>query len=282
MEKSPRDIRKKVEYLLIFSTGSISLIIAILDLSGLLDSNSWVAQRVPSLTLLAVGFVASYLILERQGKIDVMADTLEKGIEGILQAIANSSTNTIKALDGVEVISFPSSAVLLTYASKRFRKATRIDDITWGWPSVQPRSRKDIEAYRGYQETKSNIVKSPKVIFREVVVFRSKEHFEQEKELVLNADNVAYNLGYYEVPAASLPPRIGFAVIDGEEVLFSYSRRLVWLSIKHPDVAKYFSSYFEDIWENSKKLKQSNHVNHPELGKIEAEVIPVLTDTGLE
>jgi len=63
-------IRNIIEYALMFVTAGVSIVIAILDLAGLLDASSWIAQRMPTLTLLGVGFVASYLILERRGKLD--------------------------------------------------------------------------------------------------------------------------------------------------------------------------------------------------------------------
>ena len=64
------DFLKLVEYSLISVTAGISLLISSLDLAGMLDANSWVTQRIPSLTLLATGFIASYLILERRDKLD--------------------------------------------------------------------------------------------------------------------------------------------------------------------------------------------------------------------
>lgn len=269
MHNKNESIRTKIEYALIFLTGGISLFIAIVYLTGLLDSSSWVAQRVPSLTLLAVGFIASYLALERQGKIDVMAVTMEKRGEEILQAISRSSSDTISALSGVEVISFASSAEFVTYASQRFGDSKRIDDVTLSSSKILPISREDIEAYQKYQDAISQIAKKPNAIWREVAIFHSEKHFQREKQRVLEKENIAYNLAYYDVSDAGIPPRIGFAVIDKQEVLVSNSYRTIWLSIKHPDITKYFSAYFDHIWQDAKKIKQANVIDHQELDKLE-------------
>ncbi len=264
-------VRTAIEYLLIVSTGVISLLIAILDLTGLLDANSWVALRVPSLTLLAVGFIASYLILERKGKIDTIANTLERNRAEMLEAIASSSTGTIRALGGVEIVSFTSSAEYLSYATKRIRRATRVDDITWGRPAY-PRSVRDDRAFDEYADALSVAARNPHFIIRKVVSFHSMSQFEQERRRILEEDNVGYSLGYYKTPSSDEPRREGFAVIDREEVLISHSPKSIWLSVKHPIIVSYYLGYFEEIWEHSEKLKQGKTVEQEKLQRLETEL----------
>jgi len=101
------------------------------------------------------------------------------------------------------------------------------------------------------------------------VVFRSRDHFKREKERALEPDNVGYSLAYYEPPAVGTPPVRGFAVVDKQEVLFTYTAKSIWFSIKHPVVASYFSAYFEDIWKDARKIKQGTSIDSQELDRAE-------------
>ena len=152
------EVRAKVELALVLIIGTVCIVVALMDVTGLIDANSWIAQRVPALTLLAVGFVASYLIVERRNKLDTIGDTVEARSKEILEGISSASSRTIEALNGVEVRSFASSAEIVTYASECFRKASRIDSVTIGGLEVQPRSSKDTTAYLDYQKTISEIL----------------------------------------------------------------------------------------------------------------------------
>lgn len=265
------DVRVKLEFALILITGIVSVAIATLDVTGLIDSNSWIAQRVPALTLLAVGFIASYLIMERRNRIDTLATSLETRSKEIMEGITSASNRTINALNGVEVLSFANTADLVTYASSRFKKASRIDDVTIGGAESQPRSSRDTTAYQDYQKTISEIAKRPDIIWREVTIFRSHDHFKREKERILEPSSVGYSLAYYEPSIINIPSIRGFAVIDNEEVFFSYTAKSVWFSIRHPVVARYFSAYFEDIWKDARKLKQGQSIDLQELKKAEVQ-----------
>lgn len=257
------------EYSLILGVTGISLIIAFLDLFELLDPVSPIAQKIPALTLLAVGSVASYLVLERR-RMNNSIESFQKQGENILDSITRSSDQVIKSLDGVKVVSFSSSAELVTYAAERYRNAKCIDNITWSGSSKQPRTRRDLDAYTAYQSAISEVAKRPDALWREVVIFGSIEHFKREKERILDEENVGYSLGYYEqsVSNGKVPRRLGFAIVDNEEMFVSYSPSSVWLLIKHPEIIKYFSAYFEDIWKDATKLKQADDIDYDELEAI--------------
>ena len=70
MEGRARYILRRIELVLLLTTAGVSLAISVLDLIGLLDTSSWIAQRIPALVLLCLGFVASYLIVERRCKLE--------------------------------------------------------------------------------------------------------------------------------------------------------------------------------------------------------------------
>ena len=194
MGKGSTDIRTKVEYFLVFSTAGVSIFIAVADLFGILDANSRIAQRLPSLTLLAVGFIASYLILERRGKISDIGDTPERRSREILESLSDSSHRIIKSLDGVKVITFGSSAELAGYASRKYYAASRIEDVTWGEATTPARSKEDIEAYSEYQKAISAAIRSHRTIWREVAMFRSSQHWEREKARIFDKESIGYTL----------------------------------------------------------------------------------------
>ena len=66
-----------------------------------------------------------------------------------------------------------------------------------------------------------------------------------------------YSVKYFDREPDTAPPKFGFAVVDaggdrGEVFLSSNSIRL---SIKHPTVVAYFSTYFDRVWAKAKELK---------------------------
>lgn len=263
-EDSAKRLRDRIEYIILFSTAGVSLIIASLDLIGLLDASSWVAQRVPALTLLCVGFVASYLIIERRGKLDHMTSLFEQRTEAILKAV------------GVEVVTYKSSSDLISAFAARIRRARRVDDVTWmeeedpwdGW------SAKDLDTYEYLQETVTEVSKKPDVIWREVAMF-SPAGFKREKTRLLDPDTTpGYKVAYFDRPSSVTPPRIGFAVIDSREenaeVFLSSAK--VRLKIRHPAVVDYFSQYFELIWSRAQKLKRGPNVDHNLLRELETQL----------
>ena len=124
-------ILKLIEYGFLFITAGICLLISCLDLAGMLDSNSWIVARIPSLTLLAIGSVAGYLILERRGKLNDIAASLSSNHSEMLRLISESTSSTIQSLDGVEIISFHSDADGFLYLSNRLQTARKVDDIAY-------------------------------------------------------------------------------------------------------------------------------------------------------
>jgi hypothetical protein len=164
---------------------------------------------------------------------------------------------------------------------KRLREAKYIDDVSWGKKGSQTWTQKDAEAYAKYQDTVSAFAKNPRSIWREIAVFHTLEHFEQERQRVLAENNVAYNLGFYEVPTEDAPNLRGFMIIDQCEVMINHDQQSIWVSIKHPTIVRYFLAYFEDLWQAAKKLKQGKSIDRKELERLEVHMrrktVPTLT-----
>ena len=258
-------IRNSIEYVLIFVTAGISIMIAIIDLAGLLDANLWITQRIPTLTLLGVGFIASYLILERRGKLDEISMLIQRqGIE-ILGGMSASVSDIVRALHGVEVAVYQvnEGAKFISDFLKRAHTAKRVDDITWG-EDVPPISGQESNVYGKYYDTVTEVASKPKVVWREIAIFIKRSRFERIKPL-LTANIPGYNVKYYDA-VSEMPPRLTFAIIDNEEVfLASYDLRLV---IRHADIVAYFVRYYENLWARGKVLKIGNKTNRDEIDKL--------------
>ena len=97
---------------------------------------------------------------------------------------------------------------------------------------------------------------------------RSKNsRFERVKRLI-DKKITGYNVAYYSARSIGESPRITFAVLDDEEVFLARPDHK--LAIRHPDLAAFFSKYYEDIWDRGTKLKNVNQVNGEELKRLEA------------
>jgi hypothetical protein len=266
MGNDMKRVRTIIEYAALSALAAISIIIASLDLIGLLDASNWLAQRIPALTLLGIGFVAGYLILERRGTLDQIAISLEQHHQEILQTVTSSSSRTIRSLKGVEARTFNDGASFISYFAERTRQAHRVDDISWGTP-VPPSSAREKEVYDSYYQVIAEVASKPDVIWREVVMFIQKSRFDRIKPLLL-AGIPGYSAAYYDAVSKEAPPRMTFAIVDGEEVfLASYGLRV---AVRHPDIVEYFSQYYEDIWKNGNTLKIGSQVDMEAVRRLEA------------
>ena len=233
----------------IYLTLLVSLTVMILGVVGIVDQGI-----ISSAILACLAVVAGSLLNNRR-------------------AFSNTETSIIQALQGVKVTKFGSRQDDVHYRADKLRKAKKIDDVTWRLHGhlEQTFSGEDINAFRKQWEVTSEVARKQGVVWREVVTFRSLEQFNQEKLLLLDSENVGYNLAFYEASSNS-PPRIGFMIIDDTELFIAYSPKDFRLVIQHPDVVAVFSAYFEDIWRSATKLKKGNQVDKARLEQIEKEL----------
>lgn len=171
------------------------------------------------------------------------------------------------------VITYKNSGDLVSAFAARIRTAKRIDDVTWNSEEDKRErwSGQDVAAYQLLHETITEVVRKDDVIWREVIIFSDKARFEHEKKRILDPRTPGYNVGYYDRPPSTAPPRLGFAIIDnGEpdaEVFLSSDK--IRFSIKHPAIVVYFAQYFELAWNRAKKLKQGTKVSEDLLNELE-------------
>ena len=234
-------------------TAYLSILISILDWSGLLENVRFLSNKIPTMTLLVLG-LTTIVLIKRETKLD----KIEKIVEF-------SMTKVINSLNGVQVKTFADSTEFLDYVTNRINETDKtIDDVSWG--SGMPKlTSSEEKSFVRYTQAISNICRKGKR-YREVMSFNSHTHIVRAEELF--AKNLpCYNLKYYSFDRSTTPPLIQFLVIDSEEVIFAFYRwpildaeNEVRLSIKHPDIVRLFQDYFETIWQGAKPLKLGGDV----------------------
>jgi hypothetical protein len=131
-EKSKSNWPRNFEVLLIGATAILSGLISLLDFLGLLDGITWLAERIPTLTLLATGLVAGYLVLERRHQLEGMQRDTDQRIKELTKSLSQSTVTIIESLGGVELRRFETGNEMISYVNKRLLQARqRIDDLSW-------------------------------------------------------------------------------------------------------------------------------------------------------
>jgi hypothetical protein len=259
-------MREKIEQAVFGLIAILGVLISILDLLGLFENVPFLANKITTITLLAVGLVMGYLTLERRSKLD-----------NIEHLIVNGTEQVIRSLKGVDVQRFVDTQEMYRYVVKRMQEAKRtIDDLTWG-PAERGTTQAAEEAVEKYVQTISVVCSKKTIAYREVMSFSVYDRFNhlQRAKTMLDKNLVGYRLRYYEFAKEGLPPLLLFMVIDSEEVIlascrapFLPSEREIQLAIKHPDIVKLFQDYYDTIWQGAKVLKEGDRVEYATLEEI--------------
>ena len=252
------------EIILLSITVILSGLVSILDFLGVLDSVSWLAGRIPTLTLLVIGLMAGYLIIERKSHLEKMNRDLGNSIESLSHELRKSTESTIASLNGVEIKLFDSGTELLQYVNQRLKQAqNQIDDLSWS-PIIGLKS--DLNTSRkAYQEYEEHITKaSSKIAYREVMVFNHPARIENlQRRIAENAPG--YSCSYYETP---IVPLLQFMIIDRQEVIVLSDQFQTKFALRHPHIVKLFQEYYEEIWRNSTPIKIKTEIKSDVVSKI--------------
>jgi len=242
---------------------SLSIIISVLHFLGALE-NTWLADRIPALTLLVIGSLAGYLILERRNKLDKIERDILEGV-----------SRTITSLDGVEIKTFDDREKVYEYVVKRMGEAQRsIDDLTFGFET--PHKTPDHElAYNKYLEIIPKICAKNNISYREVMTFPTIEQLERAEAKISRTKNQGYHLAYYDAFHQDMIPTLNFMVIDSVEVILGFYRHPYLpiedefhLAIRHPEVVRLFCDYYNTIWQGAKIIKDKDYIEKEELQRI--------------
>jgi hypothetical protein len=280
MSKRNTKLVQWLELVLLTVTAGVGIVIAVLDVSGLLDSGSWVIKRIPVITLLSVGFIASYLIIERRNKIDKIATFLQESHKEIVETISASSSQAIQALEGVEIQSYNSREEFARAFVHRIKRAKHIDDLVWSnYSGKEPTSEKGATMTQTYSVTVDQVLRKPDVVWREIVIFTA-SRFARTEERIMDQRIKGFNVGFFDEVEPSNAPRPSFMLVDNEDLfLFHLPNQLnLRLRIKHPTLVSYFAKYYEALWEKSIKLKQGEKIDYSQLNNLRTIWVEALKD----
>jgi len=280
--KKAESFQKSV-LILIFALSLAGFIYHVLHLAGLL-SHAVPAEGISIVILLFVGSLAGYLAFDREtifdgiktlvdGAAGQTVQSLRKDLlEDIKPLMLNGEKNILHTLasieelitaSGVNVRRFDDVLDVYEYAHKRMETAKSVDDLTWGH-RIDLKTPAIKKAHEQYIRDIILLGSKENCLYREVMTFNDLSRVERaEKMLGQRLD--AYRLRYYNCLPDETPPLIKFVLIDSDEVLFVRpqhipSERVVYLSVKHPDIVQLFQYFYDAIWDSATVLKDDDKV----------------------
>jgi hypothetical protein len=250
-------MREKLENTIFYVVAILSILISTLDWLGLLDTIDSLSSKIPSITLLTLGLVATYLITERRRKLDKLEHLLVYGTDHV-----------IRSLHGVSVKRFMNSRDVYEYVARRMHTAKEsIDDLTWGF-AEEERTSASQAALEKYLQTLVKTCKKKKNLgYREVMSFPPVEHLSRAQAM-LDRKLPNYSLRFYR--STQPMPLVAFMVIDSSEVIVSFYRAPILpasgeirFATTHPDIVAFFQDYYETIWKSAEILQEGSK-SYPE------------------
>lgn len=264
MDNSQSTWRNHFDMILLGATALASFGISLLDFLGLLDELPWLADRIPTLTLLATGLVAGYLVLERRNQLDKMENETTERLTQLEAAISEATTTVIDSLDGLELRKFDTNADAVNYVNKRLLQARhQIDDLSWS-PALNFGHQLDqiVALDNTYAERVKNI--ATKIPYREIFIFNRPGRIDKLKRRV-EENAPGYSCAYFS--ETQIPP-LQFMVIDKDEVIILSDQFPSRLAVRHPYLVKLFEEYYEEIWKNAVPIKVGKNIDKKELDNI--------------
>jgi hypothetical protein len=251
-------IFKKPETITIVVVACFAVLISIADMVGALDGVGWLRSRIPVLTLLVVGALAGYLIVERATAIRAQEDILQ-----------NMVKKTIAGLSGIEVQTLDGVAAFWLYAANRIRTASSIDDLTWGWRSPSRTRAQDDAAYAEYRRQIASAStgkgENRDKVYREIMSFPDEVRVSWAT-IMMDRKYPNYHLRFYDFEHKGTPHLLQFYIFDRIEVLISLHSQTGSLSdsrymtFRSTQLAEILSDYFDIVWRDAILLKDTQEI----------------------
>jgi len=235
MQKSFLDyLRRNFFSLLTVVLGAVALILTQLKILP--------SDAIGSTTLALVIFLATSQLVDNARKLEKIEKSINNGFQG-----------TIASLGGVSVIQLDEPEKGLLYLAEKVREAkNRLDHV-----SLSPPIPRNNSGAAEWEKAIEKALLANKIRYRYVCAFYDPIRVERIKKHLSNPKITKYFVGYFPIQQNSAPMP-NFMLIDDNEVVaifpFIYGEPEVWLSIKHPDIVKMFSRYFQRLWNDSEKI----------------------------
>jgi len=180
----------------------------------------------------------------------------------------NNTKNIINSLSGVEIKYFENINDVDIYISKKILNAQKsVYDLNWqDYLASNPRYRNVVDKEYAENEIDKSIIKfcNPKNklrLYKEIFSFTYPKNLAKMLKHVTYGDT--YNCSYYDNTIENKKfPKLQFVVIDEIEVIFVSSAYIPNLcAINNKRIAQIFSTYFEQAWNLSIKIKEKNIIH---------------------
>lgn len=263
----------EVEHILLTLIGVSSIIIAILDFWDLISIMPFLSGKIPTLSLLVLGMIASYLVFERKSKLDKIETLVSDGFD-----------TTMFSLQGGPIKLFAHSGELYEYLAQQILNAQKsVDDLTWGDITSTVKTKQQDLAFTKYFNATRKALSNRNIQYREVMSFPREGKLRDERiaraEQMLNSNYFNYELGYYDFEHKGSPPLVQFLIIDNKEAIVAFYRGksipiegTLHFSTFHPVIVRFFRDYYDAIWSGSIILKRAGGVpNQKELERLKRE-----------
>jgi len=227
---------------------AISLLIAVLDISGSLESIPWLSERIPSLTLIVLASIVTYLAFA--------SDNREREFVELKDISIENTQKLLFSLKGVSITVFDDTEAGFNYLCQKYESAEQSVDHS----SLAPPLLADAKIFRKYEQAVERLIKNPRVTYRYLAVLHSRRWKLIRNGLML-PQQTKYFVRYYD-EGKHLIAGLSFSIIDDKEVIlrhpYDLSERGKWLSIQHPEVVKLFRAYYSELWMNATVIEKDD------------------------
>lgn len=250
-------MKEKVERIIVIITITVGISISILDLIGILGSITWMTGRTPAITLLVLAIMAAYMVSERVSKLN--------RIESL---ILENTNKTLASLSGVEVKVMKTSEEAFEYLTDCIKRAElKVDHL-----SLAPGLLRSSPASKKWDQTIGKILKGNRITYRYIRNLRDKAVWERVKRYLNDPEIHKYFVSFFDLSEIS-PPVLNFVIFDDREMLlrteYEFGQTEIAITIKHSEIVRLFSVYFENTW------KKSIPLNKKDIEKIEKEFLGI-------
>ena len=249
--------------------GLLAILYAAIDVLGLIDEASVLANRTDSLILFLVANIALFLIsnyLDTIAKIENVTNRIgDEVLPNMQSAIEDRIAQSIR----YTAVRFDNMIDLEKFQIKEMKKAkSEILDLSWSYKvSSRHTAEKDKKLDATYEDTIDAV--SKKITYKEIFMFNVEGRKEKMKKRV-QEDSEAYSCAYYE---NSIVPQFQFVVIDRKTVIFASSRYKVPMAIVNNEIGQLFANYYDELWEKAIKIKEGAKLNSEIYQKVLVNVV---------
>lgn len=262
--KRPTNRWEWIEIAVLVAAAAVALLVSILDFVGVLGEESWLKERIGTLTLLSIAIVASYLVIERRRFLAESAKQTQEKLEQLERTVESEILTLINSVSGVQIRKFDNNTQLMKYVVGRLKNVKKsVDDLTWSHRislSYELPAQQKVEAV--YQDRITEL--SRRLQYREIFIFNKQSRIDKLKRR-LEENSEGYSCGYYK---DSETPPLQFMLIDGEEVVFASAVFPVKCTVRGPEIGEIFAAYFEEAWRSAIPLKLGTKIYREEVESV--------------